>query len=60
MLLPSYVIQHLFASFTVTAGENGVHPLPPVTIEHLLVGWKLADMIVTLGSLDINLGEVDR
>ena len=28
--------------------------------EHLLVGWKLADMIVTLGSLDINLGEVDR
>jgi len=30
------------------------------TIEHLLVGWKLADMIVTLGSLDINLGEVDR
>jgi len=30
------------------------------TIEHLLVGRKLADMIVTLGSLDINLGEVDR
>ena len=30
------------------------------TIEHLLVGLKLADMIVTLGSLDINLGEVDR
>ena len=30
------------------------------TIAHLLVGWKLADMIVTLGSLDINLGEVDR
>ena len=28
--------------------------------EHLLVGWRLADMIVTLGSLDINLGEVDR
>ena len=28
--------------------------------EHLLVGWKLADMIVTLGSLDINMGEVDR
>ena len=28
--------------------------------EHLLVGWKLADMVVTLGSLDINLGEVDR
>ena len=31
----------------------------PVT-EHLLVGWKLSDMIVTLGSLDINMGEVDR
>ncbi len=28
--------------------------------EHLLVGWRLADMIVTLGSLDINMGEVDR
>ena len=28
--------------------------------EQLLVGWKLADMIVTLGSLDINMGEVDR
>ena len=28
--------------------------------EHLLVGWKLSDMIVTLGSLDINMGEVDR
>ncbi|MFQ6028063.1 MAG: NADH-quinone oxidoreductase subunit D, partial [Dehalococcoidia bacterium] len=24
--------------------------------EHLLIGWKLADMIVSLGSLDINLG----
>ena len=29
-------------------------------IEHLLVGWKLADMIVSLGSVDINMGEVDR
>ena len=28
--------------------------------EHLLVGWKLADMIVSLGSIDINMGEVDR
>ena len=28
--------------------------------EHLLVGWKLADMIATLGSVDINMGEVDR
>jgi len=28
--------------------------------EHLLVGWKLADMVVTLGSVDINMGEVDR
>ena len=30
------------------------------TIRELLVGWKLADMIVTLGSIDINMGEVDR
>ncbi len=29
-------------------------------MEHLLVGWKLADMIVSLGSVDINMGEVDR
>jgi NADH-quinone oxidoreductase subunit D len=29
-------------------------------LEHLLVGWKLADLIVSLGSIDINLGEVDR
>ena len=29
-------------------------------IRDLLVGWKLADMIVTLGSIDINMGEVDR
>ena len=29
-------------------------------IEHLLLGWKLADMIVSLGSVDINMGEVDR
>ncbi|HLF05451.1 MAG TPA: NADH-quinone oxidoreductase subunit D, partial [Dehalococcoidia bacterium] len=28
--------------------------------EHLLVGWTLADMIVSLGSVDINMGEVDR
>jgi NADH-quinone oxidoreductase subunit D len=28
--------------------------------EHLLVGSKLADMVVTLGSVDINMGEVDR
>src|SRR5918996_247843 len=27
--------------------------------EHLLLGWKLADMIVSLGSVDINMGEVD-
>ena len=25
-----------------------------------LMGWKLADMIVTMGSIDINMGEVDR
>ncbi|MFL2644452.1 MAG: NADH-quinone oxidoreductase subunit D [Dehalococcoidia bacterium] len=29
-------------------------------IDRLLVGWKLADMIVSLGSIDINMGEVDR
>ena len=29
-------------------------------VKDLLVGWKLADMIVSLGSVDINMGEVDR
>ena len=29
-------------------------------IRDLLIGWKLADMIVNLGSIDINMGEVDR
>jgi NADH-quinone oxidoreductase subunit D len=29
-------------------------------LKEMLVGWKLADMIVSLGSLDFNMGEVDR
>ena len=29
-------------------------------VRDLLVGWKLADMIVSLGSVDLNMGEVDR
>ena len=29
-------------------------------LREMLVGWKLADAIVTLGSLDFNMGEVDR
>ncbi len=29
-------------------------------LRDILIGWKLADMIVTLGSIDINMGEVDR
>jgi len=29
-------------------------------LRDLLIGWKLADMIVTLGTIDINMGEVDR
>ena len=28
--------------------------------KELLVGWKLADAVVSLGSLDFNMGEVDR
>ena len=28
--------------------------------KEMLVGWKLADAIVSLGSLDFNMGEVDR
>ena len=29
-------------------------------LREMLVGWKLADMIVTFGSIDVNMGEVDR
>ncbi|MDP3064899.1 MAG: NADH-quinone oxidoreductase subunit D, partial [Chloroflexota bacterium] len=29
-------------------------------LKEMLVGWKLADLIVTFGSIDINMGEVDR
>ena len=29
-------------------------------LRDLLIGWKLADMIVTFGSFDVNMGEVDR
>ena len=29
-------------------------------LRDILIGWKLADMIVTFGSIDINMGEVDR
>ena len=29
-------------------------------LRDMLLGWKLADMIVTFGSVDINMGEVDR
>ena len=29
-------------------------------LRKLLIDWKLADMIVTMGSIDINMGEVDR
>jgi NADH-quinone oxidoreductase subunit D len=29
-------------------------------LRDLLVGWKMADLIVILGSIDINMGEVDR
>ena len=29
-------------------------------LRELSIGWKLADLIVILGSIDINMGEVDR
>ena len=29
-------------------------------LKEMMVGWKLADAIVSLGSLDFNMGEVDR
>ena len=29
-------------------------------LRDILIGWKLADMIITFGSIDINMGEVDR
>ena len=36
-------------------------PLINLTLmKQMLVGWKLADAIVSFGSLDVNMGEVDR
>ena len=29
-------------------------------LKEMLVGWKLGDMVTTVGSLDFNMGEVDR
>lgn len=29
-------------------------------LREILVGWKMADLITTFGSIDINMGEVDR
>lgn len=29
-------------------------------LRDLLIGWKISDMIVTFGTIDINMGEVDR
>lgn len=29
-------------------------------LRDMLIGWKVADMMVTFGSIDINMGEVDR
>jgi len=29
-------------------------------LREMMVGWKLADAIVSLGSIDFNMGEVDR
>ncbi len=30
------------------------------SLKDLVVGWKLADLIVVFGSIDVNMGEVDR
>ena len=29
-------------------------------LKEMLVGWKMADLVVIFGSIDINMGEVDR
>jgi len=29
-------------------------------LKEMLVGWKMADLIVIFGSVDVNMGEVDR
>ena len=30
------------------------------SLKDMLVGWKMGDLIVTFGSLDVVIGEVDR
>ena len=37
-----------------------ISPFVITLLNEMIVGWKVADMIVTLGSLDFNMGEVDR
>ncbi|MBI4234122.1 MAG: NADH-quinone oxidoreductase subunit D, partial [Chloroflexi bacterium] len=29
-------------------------------LRDLLIGWRMADLVVIFGSMDINMGEVDR
>jgi NADH:ubiquinone oxidoreductase subunit D len=29
-------------------------------LKDMVVGWKIADLIITFGSLDVVLGEIDR
>ena len=29
-------------------------------LPEMLIGWKMADLVTIFGSIDINMGEVDR
>ena len=55
---------------TYLVSDGGVSPYrckvrPPSLINltllrEMLIGWKMADLFVTFGTIDINMGEVDR
>ena len=36
------------------------HPYKYTPLREMLLGWKMSDLIIIFGSIDIVLGEVDR
>ena len=56
----SFVVDNLGAEWAWLAYAHSPSLINLSLFKEMLVGWKLADAIVSLGSLDFNMGEVDR